>query len=1095
MKSFLLVSVAAALLSFSACGGGGSIGTPPPPQKFTIGGMVSGLSAGGLVLQNNGTDDLTIAQNGNFFFATQVSSYNVTVSSQPNGQSCTVTGGSGTATANVTTVAVTCGAAAPTFNIGGTVSGVTAAGLVLQNNGGDNLAIGANGGFTFHTPINSGATYNVTIFSQPSGETCTVANGSGTANADVTDVSVTCTVGATTYTIGGSVSGVSAGGLVLQNNGGDDLTIGANGSFTFHTPVSAGASYNVTILSQPNGETCTVANGSGTANAPVTDVSVTCAATVNVTINVVVAGLTASTTGLVIEDNGINPLSIAANGTFPITVVSGTPYAITVSTQPTGATCTVTNGSGTANANVTVNVNCTPTVSNFTISAAVTGLSGTVVLQDNGGNNLTITTNGTFPFTTQVASGGGYAVTVLTQPAGQTCSLGSNASGNATADVTVAVTCSSTLFTISAAVSGLSGTVVLQDNGGNNLTVTSNGTSPFTTQIASGGAYAVSVLTQPAGQTCTLGSNASGNATSNVTVTVTCTATATYTISVAVTGLTGTLVMKDDKNDNLTFTTNTTSPFATQYTSDSTYAVSVKTQPTGQTCTLSANAGGTITANTTVTATCTTTVQNFTLSVKPTGLTGTLVVMDDLSDSLTFTTNTAQGFATQYASGSTYTVSVVTQPSGQNCTLSGGGTGTITANTTVTAACVASGGGLTVSVKVSGLSGTVKLENDQADPLTFTSNGTQTFSETYTSGDTYSVYVTSQPGAQSCIPTYATGTITANVTINAVCATGSTRALGTVSGVSSISCKGSVPNGVCQQMTVACPGVPNVMAYVKTNTPTGTSMGTVTYNTGTDGNGLYDSIFTFGSTAVGNVLDAGFTTVQIDWGTPFNTNQTGGWVQGPGGVLAGACRYATVTQWIYDNIHNDDKTHPYCATANSGGSGALAYALTQYPTADILSMAEVTSGPPSGRLDWGCGCKEGKLPVQCGSSASLGTCFGTGSSGSGVWDPAYATNASTASLCTQAVNGTLPPGGSDFDFLGDSAEAPGAAYNLSKTHVNLVFGGADDSAAIPIGQDWFNNITSSKSQACLAGGIHSMANTLAGAQQIANDLIGMCQLQ
>ncbi|MGH9493548.1 MAG: hypothetical protein ACRD3B_01020, partial [Candidatus Sulfotelmatobacter sp.] len=291
------------------------------------------------------------------------------------------------------------------------------------------------------------------------------------------------------------------------------------------------------------------------------------------------------------------------------------------------------------------------------------------------------------------------------------------------------------------------------------------------------------------------------------------------------------------------------------------------------------------------------------------------------------------------------------------------------------------------------------------------------------------------------------------------------------------------------------PGVPNVQAYVKTNTPTGTSLGTVTYNTGTDGNGLYDSIFTFGSTAVGNVLDAGFTTVQIDWGTPFNTNEPGGWVQGPGGVLAGACRYATVNQWIYDNIQNGDKTVPFCATANSGGSGALAYALTQYPTADILAMAEVTSGPPAGRLDWGCGCKEGKLPVQCGSSSTLGTCFGTGSSGSGVWDPAYSTNATTASLCTQAVNGTLPPGGSDFDFLGDSAEAPGAAYNLPKTHVNIVFGGADDSAAIPIGQDWFNNITSSKSQTCLAGGIHSMANTLAGAQQIADDLIGMCKLQ
>ena len=146
-------------------------------------------------------------------------------------------------------------------------------------------------------------------------------------------------------------------------------------------------------------------------------------------------------------------------------------------------------------------------------------------------------------------------------------------------------------------------------------------------------------------------------------------------------------------------------------------------------------------------------------------------------------------------------------------------------------------------------------------------------------------------------------------------------------------------------------------------------LGTVTYNTGTDGNGLYESIFTFGSTAVQNVLNAGFTTVQIDWGTPFNTNQPDGWVLGPGGTLAAACRYATVTQWIYSNIQNNTSL-PYCATANSGGAGALAYALSQYNSGSILSMAEVTSGPPAGRLDWGCGCLEGKLSVQCGSATT-----------------------------------------------------------------------------------------------------------------------------
>ncbi len=61
--------------------------------------------------------------------------------------------------------------------------------------------------------------------------------------------------------------------------------------------------------------------------------------------------------------------------------------------------------------------------------------------------------------------------------------------------------------------------------------------------------------------------------------------------------------------------------------------------------------------------------------------------------------------------------------------------------------------------------------------------------------------------------------------------------------------------------------------------------------------------------------------------------------------------------------------------------------------------------------------------------------------------------------------------------------------------MNLVFGGADNSSVIAIGQDWFNKITSTKAQACVPSGLHSMANTLAGAEQIANDLISLCKLQ
>lgn len=83
----------------------------------------------------------------------------------------------------------------------------------------------------------------------------------------------------TGYTVGGTISGLS-GTVVLQNNAGDNLTVSANGRFTFATPVASGSDYNVTVVSQPVGQSCAVMNGSGTSSAysmtNVTTVTVTC---------------------------------------------------------------------------------------------------------------------------------------------------------------------------------------------------------------------------------------------------------------------------------------------------------------------------------------------------------------------------------------------------------------------------------------------------------------------------------------------------------------------------------------------------------------------------------------------------------------------------------------------------------------------------------------------------------------------------------------------------------------------------------------------------------------------------------------------------
>ena len=86
-----------------------------------------------------------------------------------------------------------CSAVVPTYSVGGSVSGLTGSGLALQNNGADTLAIGANGSFTFAAELQQGNAYAVTVSTQPTGQTCSVTNGSGTiATIDVTNISVTC---------------------------------------------------------------------------------------------------------------------------------------------------------------------------------------------------------------------------------------------------------------------------------------------------------------------------------------------------------------------------------------------------------------------------------------------------------------------------------------------------------------------------------------------------------------------------------------------------------------------------------------------------------------------------------------------------------------------------------------------------------------------------------------------------------------------------------------------------------------------------------------------------------------------------------------
>jgi hypothetical protein len=328
------------------------------------------------------------------------------------------------------------------YTIGGTVSGLAGSGLVLLDNAKDTLPVNANGAFTFGTTVASGGTYAVTVQTQPSNpaQNCAVTAGSGTATANVTGITIACTTNPVTATIGGTVSGLAPNSsVILQNNGGDSLTITANGAFTFKTAVTGADVYLVTVLTQPTSpnQICTVTGGSGTASANVTSVAVNCV--LSYTIGGTVTGVVG--TGLILEDSAgtiVEKLPIsAANGnqafTFTQLVPTGTMYTVTIFAQPTGPTqtCVVATGTGTgtATSNVTtVSITC-PAVT-FSVGGTVVGLAGTgtgngpltdnsFALENNLGNTLNVSANGPFTFATPVALNDQYQVSVFTPPSTQ----------------------------------------------------------------------------------------------------------------------------------------------------------------------------------------------------------------------------------------------------------------------------------------------------------------------------------------------------------------------------------------------------------------------------------------------------------------------------------------------------------------------------------------------------------------------------------------------------------------------------------------------------------------------------------------------------
>ena len=107
----------------------------------------------------------------------------------------------------------------------------------------------------------------------------------GTTPAVANLTIVVTPVAASTFTVGGTITGFPSGtSITLLDNGGDALTLtntsnATSENFVFATPLAAGAAYSVAVHTPPTGETCSVGNGSGTiGSANVTNVNISCEA-------------------------------------------------------------------------------------------------------------------------------------------------------------------------------------------------------------------------------------------------------------------------------------------------------------------------------------------------------------------------------------------------------------------------------------------------------------------------------------------------------------------------------------------------------------------------------------------------------------------------------------------------------------------------------------------------------------------------------------------------------------------------------------------------------------------------------------------------
>ena len=501
------------------------------------------------------------------------------------------------------------------YSLSGTASGLIG-NVELELNDDERITVTPSElSFQFDTRFISQASYTVTIETAAGAQTCVLQNSAGNiTNADVSGISLVCPeiVSASEYQIGGSVTGLT-GSVTLRNNStAEELVITENGLFTFFDLQATGTFYTAAILENPDNQTCIFTPASSAsgevAEQDITSISLVCAD--NVTprffVSGSISGLDAQQT-VSLSLNGNPAISFTgAEFSFAEGLLNQQAYSVNVVSKPSYYSCVSEEAQGTIISADISNINIVCLHDTFNVGGSVAGHLGQVTISytdnDTDTRQVNVTQEQSDFIFEDVLDGTSYTINaVIDQSTGQTCQVINAASSlNGSNISNVNVTCSNLpTYAIGGTVNGLTGTLLLRNNGVDDLSVSSNGEFEFTAQLGQGENYALEIINQPANQVCSFadGGDSGSVQTSNITsIAITCTDIISHALTTTISGLAANASLDMTING---VTTSRTNGSVLQSVLDNTeVSIATNNVPAGYSCSVAAYTSPIITAQT-----------------------------------------------------------------------------------------------------------------------------------------------------------------------------------------------------------------------------------------------------------------------------------------------------------------------------------------------------------------------------------------------------------------------------------------------------------------------------------------------------------------